>query len=463
LQVLGDLIRLPLDGESLPLPWWQRAPLGFLHGTGVYVGLVQSSRPVGDIVVSVLDINKWDNILRLQCTHDDEGGVLASLMDAVLPLNIALAEAVTTETGKEHLATLFCEDKGMEKVKNAIPRIKEFLKQRGFRGIQLEPFLSPIRLPILRSCESVIHHGWLRGIPFLDWIRQVYEGSKSQAIDRQIDLTHAVVSADTDNRILRYVFPNKGAKTVNIVHIDRPGALRHIFSEFAACHMNVLSALLRRGGQEAGYAELIAVCEPEIDQNPLDVYRDLREKFKGIDQRFDAKLRLSDGRPAQDVIYIPLPGQTTPAGKIPICFLSNHVIKGDRSRDLTAHTARTLEQYDCWLLQSSNADPERGWLTPSLPMMERAAGAVILFIGVDGNDSDARFDFMHVLGYLRALCKPILVLTDAPGLAFLERWTDSATAAVKCLAEDEAVFQGDHVASIEKMVADWIRTIRRKL
>ena len=113
-QVLGDLVKLSGDGLSLPLPWWQRAPLGLLNGTDVHVGLVRGSRPIGDIVVSVLDITKWDNMVRLECSHTEERGVLAGLMEAVLcrwpkhQLSIASVTMPFSATTGAYAGNTFC-------------------------------------------------------------------------------------------------------------------------------------------------------------------------------------------------------------------------------------------------------------------------------------------------------------------------------------------------------------------
>ena len=314
MQVLGDLIRLP-EGNALPLPWWQRAPLGLLHGTPVYVGLVESSRPVGDIVVSVLDINKWDNILRVECTRTDRSGVLADLMEAVHPLNIALAETVTTETGTNHHATLFCEDKGAQSVKDAFPLIDGLLRQHEFRNVSLE--LPAYQLPVLKSCQAIIRNGLVVGTDHLSWFKDRYASEELASID----LTNAVVSADTDRRLLRYVFPRQGARTVSVVHADKPGALREIFREFAACDLNLLSALLRRGGQQIGYAELIAVAEAEKENVSFD---QLRHRIGAIDQVFDASISIRGARRAKDVLYLERPETSKPASERVVVWQVKH-------------------------------------------------------------------------------------------------------------------------------------------
>src|SRR5213075_404237 len=112
----------------LPLPWWHRAPLGLIHGTSVYVAILQNrSRPVGDIIVSVLNPDKWENMLRVECKHEDGPGVILQALKAVSCVNIALGEAVTIETGS-HLSSCFiCEAFGPEKATNFVTRIQDEL------------------------------------------------------------------------------------------------------------------------------------------------------------------------------------------------------------------------------------------------------------------------------------------------------------------------------------------------
>lgn len=460
MQLLGDLIRLPKDKLSLPLPWWQRAPLGFLNGTNVYVGLVQSERPIGDIVVSALDINKWDNILRLECRHDDEPGVIATLMEAVLPLNVALAETVTTETGKEHHATLFCEDKGMEKVKDAIPRIQESLKAKKFRDINLDPFLSPIRLPILESCQAEIQHGWLRGIDFAKWIEK-HHGESSRQL---IDLSRAVVSADSENRILRYVFPYNGTKTIKISHRDIPGALRAIFQTFATCELNVLSALLRRGGQKAGYAELLAVCEPRGKADAIvEVYQQLRSEIYSIDQKYDPNLYIEDGIVAERVIYLLPPHLRRHYAKQPVFISTHHLNQQEHDSTIKRQVLSVLQEFDCWSLEippevNSNAERQSQLAT----LMERVNASIVLVTGTtQQSDGQAISQLFQRLGFLQAYNKPLLLLTESE-LEIFNHWCRNRQDSWAKFVLDDNVLDTNHPASINSLVGNWLRKIRQE-
>ena len=65
-----------------------------------------------------------------------------------------------------------------------------------------------------------------------------------------------MISADTERRILRYVFPRKGAVSVSVKHSDRPGAMGEIAGALADSKLNILSSLLRRGSAPANSALL---------------------------------------------------------------------------------------------------------------------------------------------------------------------------------------------------------------
>jgi len=145
MQVLGDLIRIPRDGDDLPLPWWHRAPLGLSHNTGVFVVITkeEGTRPVGDLLVTVLNPSRWDRMFRLECNRWDEPGLLTQVFHLVYPLNIALAEAVTTEGTGLHNIGLICEPAHRQQDMEAeVERIGGELKQAGFT------FFKPARLAL---------------------------------------------------------------------------------------------------------------------------------------------------------------------------------------------------------------------------------------------------------------------------------------------------------------------------
>jgi len=141
MQVLGNLLRLSEESTSLPLPWWHRAVLGLLHRTPVYIALLGSTnRPVGDLIVTVLNPENWGQMKILEGEHTDAPGVIKKVFEAVLPLNIAIAETVTIETGNKHHFCLFLEPIGNQRVKEGI--IDHNLSNKGFQGFKITPYIN---------------------------------------------------------------------------------------------------------------------------------------------------------------------------------------------------------------------------------------------------------------------------------------------------------------------------------
>src|SRR3990172_9016104 len=168
MQVLGSLIKLGTVHSALPVPWWHRSPLGLLHGTRVYVALVKSAkRPVGDLIVSVLDPARWGQMVRVDFEKADEPGVLASAFASAKPLNIAIAETVTVETGDKHQGSLVCEPVDQEAVVD-IDAMRSRFETSGFTSnVRIEPFLRSLP-PILWQAVTVLDHGWARDIDWSD-------------------------------------------------------------------------------------------------------------------------------------------------------------------------------------------------------------------------------------------------------------------------------------------------------
>src|SRR5262249_35571864 len=153
---------------------------------------------------------------------------------------------------------LLCEVPTGRLVNPEADRIKQELLKAGFREPHAHPFQTT-PLNIMNSERAVIDHGWLRGLDYMTWINRHFRDCEREGAD----LSPVVVPADTEKRILRYPFPRRGARTIRIRHADLPGALQALCRVLHSCGLNVLSGLLRRGGQKEGYAQLVAVCEPE--------------------------------------------------------------------------------------------------------------------------------------------------------------------------------------------------------
>lgn len=290
MQILsGNLVRL-VSKDGLPIPWYQRAPMGLISGTSVHIALQQSDdRPVGDLLLSVINPQAWPWVSTLTCSRPDQPGVLAEAFDAVPPLNIGLAETVTVDSGMRHEARLIIEPFGLDpyapRAENdaafaaGMQKLKEQLKGAGFDDIH-ESRLPVSQKTILVQMSGTVTDGWVRGIP---WEAKIVEHSQDSDL-AQIDLDVAVVSADTRRRLVRFVFPRLGARTVRVEHIDQPGALASIAGALADQEMNILSLIIRRSSRIANRAEIVAVVEPQETVHADEMQARIRQAERALNK-----------------------------------------------------------------------------------------------------------------------------------------------------------------------------------
>lgn len=296
-MVIGDLLRLP-SLNDLPLPWRVRTPLGLLSETSVYVTLVEG-RVAGDrrrppeIVVSVLDPQKWGRMLTVELLAPDQPGVIQDALVMISEFgqivgrhNIALSESATVDAGDRHRITLVCEpldtpqtrtereDVRAKRMKKLEARLHKLLEEKMWEQAGNTPNAVNVsvkslfeRVPtIIRTESGRVENGWIRHITHMKPQIDVWgkEGGREKSdLLKKFDLQHAVVTADTDGRLLRYVFPRKRARALEIEHDDKPDQYLAIMKVLRNKKLNVLSGLLRRGGAGAKRASYVAVCEPE--------------------------------------------------------------------------------------------------------------------------------------------------------------------------------------------------------
>ncbi len=254
MQVLGDLIKLP-DNHYLPLPWWHRAPVGLQSKTWCYIAIVESkTRPVPELIISVLNPSNWDKMIRVRCTHPDELGAVSKAITEVKDYNIALAESSTLQAGELHEITLMCEPKGENDKLPTKEELKKKLKEAGFSNISILSYEKQSTVLWVRRGE--VNAGWIKNVDWYSEIQSRYQ--QGIGIDK-IDLSKAIISADTDRRLLRFIFPYKDAKTIQVEHLDQPGVLQTLTNVFFKLDFNVLSQLLRRGGARPGNAILLGL------------------------------------------------------------------------------------------------------------------------------------------------------------------------------------------------------------
>lgn len=468
MQILGTLVELPEDPTSLPLPWWHRSPLGLLDTTPVFVALVETEkRPVGDLIVSVLDPVKWPDMIQVRCQGEDQPGFIGRVFESVFPLNIAIAETATLETGNRHDIALICEPFGQANAQEGAS-IEAALKERGISDLSVSRFLHSIPSIRWHNTDSV-HHGWLRRTEWRQHLIETYPGTVDD-----VDLSRAVVSADTEKRILRFVFPRRGAKTVRIEHADRPGALRAISHVFAEAGINVLSALLRRGGARHSRALLIAICEPEHKNGNNDMAEKLNTALKSMPKEFSPIWNIRDATPAHRFIYPRHPEeivaripsylrptvreykQRIPREKTPV-FISRRFIGGSRRDRIVARVRKILEEHGCYAVE---ATPEPGdlrasFIEVSARMWVAEAGIVLVAGGIDKPFS---MNLAHEAGFLSGQGKPVLVLVEQGSDQSMTEWSNAHGIVAPRFPADDSAFDPDSPESLDRILESWINT-----
>jgi hypothetical protein len=462
MQVLGDLIRLPGSGD-LPLPWWHRAPLGMMHKTNVFAALTEpGSRGCSDLLISAIDPAKWRATVRLDVQADDAAGVLNSVFSSVSNLNVALAEAATIYANNPeriHEATLFCEaerESDIGKVEEQYPTVGRWHRPRFPRYVWTQ--------------SVTVDWGWVRDP---DW-RAAMHDLKLRS-DRDIDLSTAVVSADTRQRVLRYVFPRIGAFWLEVEHRDQPRTLVAITRAITECDVNVLSALIRRGGARHGNATLVAVCEP-LKGKDASVGSEVRAALRDLAARKpDLRIDCSEPRSAREcdeallyprhpssvVAYPPknlvavIQARRRELGRnglkpvfISCRFLNNELLDNAR---------KTLET----TLRLHGCEPVYARITPghsprSLDdvdaTMWACVAAIVLVVRLPGKEDVISKNMTQEYGFMRGQGKPLLLLVDKEASDMVrESWSNSQGVASPYLEFKEF----DH-GSMPRIVSEWM-------
>jgi len=476
MHVLGALLKLKTDADMLPLPWWHRAALGLLNETSVYISLVEGeSRDVGELVVSVINPNS--RRIHLECRRFDKPGVLAKVLEAIEPsktnVNVALAEAVTVESGNLHHVTLVCELPESQDNDKLASIFTRNLNKFKFQNIHVEPY-HPLT-SLIWSRVGKIDHGWVTGAKWRQLLKQRYSDPEIQA---QYDLSKAVVTADLENRVLRYVFPRKGAITVEIEHADLPGALHILTHALGECGLNILSALLRRGGAQARNAILVAVCEPLKDVDTAGIKRAIRKQISRIDQKYRPDCRINDGRDASETIYARHPDEITarvpdslkpmvlaakadlPPGLLPV-FLSRRFvpINNPRAAKIVEHVRSVLKDRACVAVE---ALPMPGHHAPApfqvTSKLWASAAAIVLVMDI-GADEAFSMNLAHEYGFMQGQGKPTLVLTERGQEDSLKRLSNMHGLNIAPFEQNEVAFGAKHQeGSIAHRIACWLDT-----
>lgn len=425
---------------ALPLPWYHRAPLGLMSGTPVHVALQPpKERPFGDLIVSVVNPENWPYVSEVSASREDEPGVLADVYKAAPPLNIVFAEAVTVDSGSRHDARLLLEpfyrhheesdDEVEAAAKEQIERLKASLRELKFRDPE-DHRIHPDRVKPDWMDIGSIKLGWVQVDGMAEAIEQQAEGVPEAA---SYDLDTAVISADTERRILRYVFPRKGAVSVSVEHSDRPGALGQIAGALADNKLNILSSLLRRGSATAYKAEVVVVVEPfegGVDQG--EVESRAHDALSGLDVELRVNADISGPVGSDEVLYPRRPHEIAvrpsialeaeirairdelPAGKVPIFISRRFVDLGDNySREVVEELKEVLAQYGCVAVEAK----PRGGDDSTAPDAVKARmwasdAAILLVISTPADKHQFSVNLAHECGFMQGQGKPLLPLVQ---------------------------------------------------
>ncbi|HEX6781692.1 MAG TPA: ACT domain-containing protein [Solirubrobacterales bacterium] len=399
----------------------------------------KESRPFGDLIVSVIDPENWLLVSEISASTGDRLGVQADVYDAAPPLNIVSAEAVTIDSGSRHEVRLLLEPyyrqfgdrpEDVEKQRDRdIRKLKAALRKQKFEKVVPRP----IHLDdheLVWEDEERIEEGWVRVDGLEEALaEQAAESEKAEEYDQRT----AVISADTERRILRYVFPRKCAVSVSVKHRDRPGVMGEIAKALAGNNLNILSSLLRRGSTPALKAEVVFVAEPTDEvENRAEVEARVREALKRLSPRLRLNVEVSGPVDPQAVLYPRRPHELAvrpskaleseillirdgiPEGMRPV-FISRRFLDQNHthSQEVVEELRRVLGENGCFALE---ALPEPGGFGPLAPeavkAMMWASDAVIQLVIVTPDERDFSQNLAHECGFTQGLGKPLLPLVQ---------------------------------------------------
>jgi hypothetical protein len=468
-----------LKGDSIPLPWYHRAPLGFMSGTPVHVALQTPPRPepgarwrpraFGDLLISVVDPANWRHVREITASRADEPGVLADVYQAAPPLNIVFAEAVTVDGGSRHEAQLVLEPfrPGLDETRT------EGEVERGMDNITAKLNAGEFQFDPDQPYEDAGELAWMDvGTLALGWAhvagwREALAEQEANAPDAdRYDLTFAVVSADTRRRVLRYVFPRRGAVTLRIEHSDRPGAMGQIAAALAIRGLNILSSLLRRGSAPPYKAELVVVVEPDdattdetkVAGQAIDALKhmpvELRvrtETLQAVDPSDPDAAVLYPRRPDEIAVRPSRPMAAAirvvkdelPRDHYPV-FISRRFTEGfdPHSRRIVGELRRILEENGCVPVEATPQPGVEIGASDDVKARMWASRAAILLVTSTPEEPQFSLNLAHECGFMQGQGKPLLPLVqkdfashitrvaNLQGLQFIEFSKQDASSAI---------------------------------
>lgn len=481
MQILTSRL-VSLRNDAIPLPWYHRAPLGLMSGTPVHVALQEpGSRPFGDLLVSVVDPANWPYVYEVSASRRDEPGVLADIYKLAPPLNIVFAEAVTVDSGLRHDARLVLEpfhygpdDDVRALVEEKIASLTKELKRRGFEQVSARPLYTG--LPELEWMDvGNIALGWVH---VEDWQEALAAQAGNAPSASEYDCDMAVVSADTDRRLLRYLFPRKGAVSVSVEHADRPGAMDDVAHALAGEDLNILSSLLRRGSAPPYKAEVVNVVEPTDSIESAEVEDRVRGALAELSTQLRVRVDVSGPVEPEDAVLYPRrpheiavrPSRTLeaailaereglPSGKPPI-FISRRFADASSSynRDVVAELRTVLDEHGFAAVEALPSAGGETTVPDDVKAKIWASEAAIMFVVSTNDERQFSANLAHECGYMQGLGKPLLPLVQENIASTVTRYPNFQGMPLTMFSEENATNR-NQPDSIYMTVKSWLETV----
>ena len=478
MYVLGSMIHVPGPERRVPIPWWHRAALGFEHETQVFASITQPTRErPGELLVSVLDLDRWAEHKSLRYEREDAPGVVEDVLGDVPQWNIALGETVTVEGGRAHHVDLICETYRNPSARGQ-PVSHNASDSPGFSQRSLRPF--PV--PFVWSRLGVIEHGWARFRTHGEgrtWRAELEQQLRDIGRLDHFDLDKLVLSGDTDSRLFRAIVPRKGAVLVSIEHADEPGVLRRLAGTLRQAEVNILSSLLKRGGAAPRNAILVAVCEPSNSATTGDLAARIRAGMSALPHSLRVDPRIDErGLSPESVIYSRHPEDIVakvpahlrarvqelralaPLAAMPV-FLSRRFLAG-RAEHYAAKVREILTALGCHVVEAA---PLSGGTRTSLDEVSAAmwasrAGIVLAVEAEHESDVSFSLNLAHEFGFMQGQGKPLLLLVEANSRVEKELDTWSNVKGITAPRFDRSLALADTSdKSIAFRVRQWISSV----
>lgn len=516
MYVLGELINLQPEikragrrqSVRLPIPWYQRAPLGLLSETTVFVSILtkppgsdsrvrkDSGLPaLGDLVVSVVDPTR--HLLKIQLRMHEAAGALNRVFSKVKEtfakyrINIALAETVTTECRQFHDVSLVCELLVYEDRKTTSQILKELRLQlpdvnKNPQIVEQQPLQN-----IGWLGKGIVKNGWVCDC---QWYRAI-SGTRTRdgKLDEprfdctDLDTMRAVVFSDQDLRVARFIFPRPHTQTVIIEHADIPGALEALTSALKETNLNLLTTLLRRGGAMHGNATLISVCEPlpnKVVDEPRDVGDEIRDAIRKIAPQFRASEPIVSGgkhpssiltlrHPEDRVIQVPRRlresvraiRETCPEGWTPVFLSRRFASDSYRSRQIAKIVKDVMKSLQFFPIEARPDPLDEDPTTVQQVESRLWACDLGIVLVVESGLSDESFsgNLAHEYGFLHGQDKRVVFLVQKKLVPEVNRVLSNIQGQVLCsFADGDDAFDSDHPQSVGTKLHEWLSSVKEK-